>query len=200
VVRAKSQRSVVWCADNFQDRSYGVEGTLNKDALKKNSWTHVRIRPMAKRFWGADGPQLPPVDDHWLLYEVGDKNVFITNSATGHGTVLGLDQIHHYSSDPATGPRCGILTLNAQLHIGGDHLWTEPTFRPGQALPDQFADVRDWKRENDAAYVRSLYPPQPVPQVPVATDNPALDVGLFVGLLLGVGIAMAASNKGLGWA
>lgn len=166
---------------------------MNKDALRKNSWTHVRIRPIAKRFWGADGPQLPPVDDHWLLYEVGDKNVFISNSATGHCTVLGLDQIHHYSSDPATGSRCGFLTLNVQIHIGGDRLWIEPTFRPGQALPDQFADVRDWKRENDTAYVPSLYPPRPAPQASVAIDHRELGVGLFLGLLLGVGIAVAAS-------
>jgi len=166
---------------------------MNKDALKKNSWSHVRIRPIAKRFWGADGPQLPPVDDHWLLYEVGDKTVFINNSATGHGTVLGLDQIHHYSSDRATGPRCGLLTLNVQLHIGGDRLWIEPTFRPGQALPDQFAEVRDWNRTNDAAYVRSLYPPKPAPQAPVATDNRALGLGLFFFVGLGIGLAFAKS-------
>jgi hypothetical protein len=165
---------------------------MNKDALKKNAWTHVRIRPMAKRFWGPDGPQLPPVDDHWLLQEVGEKTVRISNSATGHGAVLGLDQIHHYSSDPPSGERCGILTLNVQLHIGGDRLWTEPTFRPGEAIPDQFADVRNWKRENDAAYVQSLFPPAPAPPAP--SDSPALRFGVLLCLCLGVGLVIAKTS------
>ena len=33
---------------------------MNKTKMKKNEWSHVRLRPVAKRFWGADGPQLPP--------------------------------------------------------------------------------------------------------------------------------------------
>jgi hypothetical protein len=131
---------------------------MKKDALKKSSWTHVRIRPIAKRFYGADGPQLPPVDDDWLINEVGDNAVQITNAATGHAPMLGLDHIHHYSTDPIRGPRCGFLTLNVQLHIGGNSAWIEPTFRPGEALPDQFGGVRNWDRRNDAAYVQSLYP------------------------------------------
>jgi hypothetical protein len=40
---------------------------MNKSRMKKNAWSHVRMRPVAKRFYGADGPQLPPVDDDWLI-------------------------------------------------------------------------------------------------------------------------------------
>ena len=144
---------------------------MNKSALKKCSWSHVRLRPIAKRFYGANGPQLPPVDDDWLIHEVGDV-VRISNTATGHGTVLGLDQIHHYSTDPPRGERIGFLTLNVQVHIGGNALWTEPTFRPGEALPDQFANVRNWDRANDSAYIERLFPSAAT----VATAAPATNV------------------------
>jgi hypothetical protein len=162
---------------------------MNKSALKKTSWTHARIRPIAKRFYGADGPQLPPVDDDWLINEVGNV-VRITNAATGHIAVLGLDQIHHYSTDPARGQRCGFLTLNVQLQIGGDSVWIEPTFRPGEALPDQFGNVRNWKRENDAEYIRSLFtnaPPMPV-TLQAVTGTSAPGFGLIACIFIGVGL------------
>ena len=107
---------------------------MNKNALKKNAWSHVRIRSIAKRFFGEAGPQLPPVDDDWLITEVGEEGVRISNTATHHGTVLGYDHIHHFTSDPARGARTGFLILNVQIHIGGNRLWIEPTFRPGEAL------------------------------------------------------------------
>lgn len=164
---------------------------MNKSSLKKSSWTHARIRPVAKRFYGVNGPQLPPVDDDWLIGEVGDA-VRITNAHTGHATVLGLDQIHHYSTDPARGQRCGFLTLNVQLHIGGDSLWIEPTFRPGEALPDQFGGVRDWKREYDRAYIQSLFPTsRPAPIRPPVSDNLALRFGLLACIWVGIGLLVA---------
>jgi len=30
---------------------------MNKTRMKKNACSHVRLRPVAKRFYGADGPQ-----------------------------------------------------------------------------------------------------------------------------------------------
>jgi len=33
---------------------------MNKSRMKKNAWSHVQLRPVAKRFYGAEGPQLPP--------------------------------------------------------------------------------------------------------------------------------------------
>jgi hypothetical protein len=62
---------------------------MNKSRMKKNAWSHVRLRPVAKRFYGADGPQLPPVDDDWMITGVEDKGVSISNNHTGHGTTLG---------------------------------------------------------------------------------------------------------------
>jgi hypothetical protein len=160
---------------------------MNKNALKKNAWTRVRLRPIPKRFFGADGPQLPPVDDTWILEGVDDSGVRIRNTGTPHGTVLGFDQVHHYATDPDRGAGHGFLILNAQLHFGGNALWTEPTFRPGEALPDQFGSVRNWDRRNDSAYVQSLFPnPQPAPVVtPSQGVNPAAQFGLLAFLLVG---------------
>jgi len=127
---------------------------MNRDALKKNAWSRVRIRPKAKRFFGEAGPQLPPVDDDWMIQDVGEEGVRISNSATGHGTVLGYDHIHHFMSDPARGARSGFLILNVQIHIGGNRLWIEPTCRPGEALADPFEGVQHWSREGDVAYLQ----------------------------------------------
>lgn len=102
---------------------------------------------------GADGPQLPPVDDDRLIQGVEDAGVRISNNHTGHGTLLAWDQIHHYASDPARGDRNGFLILNTQVNIGGNSLWTEPTFRPGEALPDPFGDARGWKRAKTTRFM-----------------------------------------------
>jgi hypothetical protein len=162
---------------------------MNKSALKKSFNSHVRLRPMAKRFYGANGFQLPPVDDDWWMGEDSD-GVRITNTATGHVAVLGFDQVHHYSTDAARGKGHGVLTLNAQLHIGGNALWTEPT-RPGEAIPDQFGHVRGWKRENDPSYIQSLFPPaRPTPVPAVNSGNPALNL-VLLGLCIGVGLLVA---------
>ena len=87
----------------------------------------------------------------------------------------------------------GLLILNTQLHFGGNALWTEPTFRPGEALPDQFGSVRNWDRRNDTAYVQSLFPnTQPAPVVPHRNEsNPAAQFGLVACLCLGVGLLIA---------
>jgi hypothetical protein len=161
--------------------------------MKKNEWSHVRLRPVAKRFWGAGGPQLPPVDDEWMITSVGDHGVSISNNHTGHGTMLGWDQVHHWSTDPDRGGRNGFLTLNTQINIGGTRLWCEPTFRPGEALPDAFAEVRNWKREDDPLYVESLYRPTlqapPPPAMPQNTSGAG--AALVLCLCLGVGLLIA---------
>lgn len=166
---------------------------MNKSRMKKNAWSQVRLRPVAKRFLGADGPQLPPVDDDWLIQGVEDAGVRLSNNHTGHGTVLGWDQIHHYATDPDRGEQNGFLILNTQVSIGGNSLWCEPTFRPGEALPDPFAGTRGWKRENDPLYVESLYRrPLEAPPPPAAPQNTSgAGAALVLCLCLGVGILIA---------
>jgi hypothetical protein len=94
--------------------------------------------------------------------------------------------MYDYMSDGQFGQSSGFLNLKVQVNIGGDRLWIEPTFRPGQALPDQFANVQNWKREDDPFYVQSLLP---APQMPVALP-PARDSGLGALLAMCVGLGL----------
>lgn len=160
---------------------------MNKSELKKNAGHHVKLRPMAKRFAGGpSGPQLPPVDDDWLIQGVEKTGVRISNSATGHGTVLGFDHIREFTTDTVRGQGYGVLILKTQLHIGGRNLWTEP-ITPGLSVPDPFQNVRGWQRTNDAAYLQNLTRTTPVtPQS--GGGNPAVGLAFLACLLVAVGL------------
>ena len=91
----------------------------------------VRLRPIAKRFdGGPDGSELPSIDDDWRVGILTDEGLPISNTRTDHGTTLGYEHIHHFTSDPQRGAQYGFLTLTVQVHIGGCHLWIEPNVRP----------------------------------------------------------------------
>jgi hypothetical protein len=166
---------------------------MNKAELKKNAGHHVRLRPMAKRFAGGPtGPQLPPVDDDWLIQGFEKNGVRISNNATGHGTVLGFDHIREFATDPVRGHGYGMLVLKSRLHIGGCSLWIEP-ISVGESVLGPLDNVPGWKRENDPAYIQSLFPTArvaaAVPQAP--GGNPALGFGLLACLCVGVGLLIA---------
>lgn len=163
---------------------------MNKNELKKNVGYHVKLRPMAKRFAGGrSGPQLPPVDDDWLIQTVDKTGIRISNSATGHGTVLGFDHIREFTTDPVRGQGYGLLILKTQLHIGGRNLWTEP-ITPGLSAPDPLQNVQGWKRVNDAAYLQRLSRPAPVmPQG--GSGNQIVGIALLACLFIGVGLLAA---------
>jgi hypothetical protein len=167
---------------------------MNKAELKKNVGHHVRLRPMAKRFVGGrTGPQLPPVDDDWLIQGFEKDGVRISNNATGHGTVLGFDHIREFATDPVRGHGYGMLILKSQVHIGGCSLWIEP-ISVGGSVPNPLDSVRGWKRENDPAYIQSLFPAgRAVAAIPQALNggNPALGFGLLACLCIGVGLLIA---------
>jgi hypothetical protein len=139
------------------------------------------------------GRNCRPVDDDWLIQSVEDAAVRISNNHTGHGTLLAWDQIHHYATDPDRGGRNGFLILNTQVNIGGNSLWCEPTFRPGEALPDSFGDMRGWKRENDPLYIQNSYagPPLPPPSLAPAQGAPCSGVAVLLCVCLGVGLLIA---------
>lgn len=171
---------------------------MNKIALKKNVGHRLRIRPKAKRYLGGPGGlQLPPVDDSWLVEDIERDGLRIRNTATDHGTVLKFDHIREFMTDSAGGQGDGLLILKSQLSIGGNRLWTEPTFRPGEALLDQFQNVPDWKRDNDPAYVRSLFPtPRPALALPpITSSGSALGAALFVGVFLGVCLGLLIADS-----
>ena len=148
---------------------------------------------MAKRFVGGPtGPQLPPVDDDWFIERYEKYGIRISNNATGHCTLLGFDQIREFTADPVRGQEYGKLLLKTQVHIGGNHLWTEP-ISPGGPVPDHFENMWGWDRANDAAYIRSpfLSPAPPVMPQP-AWGNPALGFGLLACIGIGVVLLIAS--------
>jgi len=107
---------------------------MNKNALKKNLYARVRLRPIAKRY--EVKTELELIDDDWIIDEVNDTGARIRNIRTSHVTTLGYDHIHHFMSDPDRsihGINFGFLILNVQIHFGGNRLWIEPT-RPGEAI------------------------------------------------------------------
>jgi hypothetical protein len=93
---------------------------MNRSALRKSEGMVVRLRPIAKRFDGGPGGwPLPDMDDDWRIGTISDEGVPISSLRTDHGTTLGYDHIHHFTSDPQRGERYGFLTLTVQVHIGG---------------------------------------------------------------------------------
>jgi hypothetical protein len=110
---------------------------MNKAKLTQCLWQRVRLRPIAQRRT-TDGTSLPPIDDDWIVTEVGPHAVRLSNIRTGHAPLLGLDHIHHYIADPARewdGLKHGFLDLNAQLTLSGCNVFTEPVrqHRPQKA-------------------------------------------------------------------
>ena len=124
---------------------------MNKQALKKMSWSRVKLRPLPRRFHHLTGIELPPVDDTWLIESATSEALPISLNATGHGTVLPFDHIHHFMSGIGNEPGC--LILHAQISISGDRLWVEPTARPGQAEETAVSSIRGWSRINDRWFV-----------------------------------------------
>jgi len=170
---------------------------MNKRELKKNIGHRVRIRPMAKRFTSAQNGlelQLPPVDDDWSIQEWSDKSgIRISNIMTGHSVPLGFDHIREFMTDPARSDGGGLLILNVRVHIGGAHSpWTEP-IRLGESATDQFDNVHGWTRENDAAYIQSLFPNTPAATVTpqAGKGNSTLSFVSLAYICLGVGLLIA---------
>jgi hypothetical protein len=101
---------------------------MNKTKLAQSLWHRVRLRPIAWRRM-TDGTWLPPIDDEWIVDEVGSNVLRIRDTRTDHAPVLGFDHVHHYVSDPArdwNGLRHGFLDLNVQLTLSGCNVFTEP--------------------------------------------------------------------------
>jgi hypothetical protein len=117
---------------------------MNKAKLAQNLYGRVRLRPIAWRRT-TDGEWLPAIDDEWIITEIGERALRISNNRTGHAPLVGLDHIHHYMSDPARewdGLRHGFLDLNVQLTLSGRNVSTEPLrrHRPRQRRHDQILD------------------------------------------------------------
>lgn len=116
---------------------------MNWDQMKKNVGSRVQLVPTACRL-DEHGRQLPVKDDEWIISDVSNDGVRISNTRTSHTTTLGRDHIHHYTSNPdgsQSGIRRGFLTLNVQLFMQGRDLQVRPNARPGEAVKPPTIDV-----------------------------------------------------------
>ena len=109
---------------------------MNLDRLRRAVGSRVQLRPTAIPL-DSQGRGLPPLDDYWLIDSVTDS-VRLSNVRTGHFTNLGLDHVHHYTSNPdltkQSGIEHGFFTLNVQIYLRGTDLTVTPTLRPGEAV------------------------------------------------------------------
>ena len=102
---------------------------MNKSHLQRCLHFRVRLRPIARRFFGAR--ELKAIDDDWLVADVGarSKGVEIHNPRTRHVVHVAYDQIHHFSEDIArdwNGLSHGFFELRAQLTLSGAWATFEP--------------------------------------------------------------------------
>lgn len=105
---------------------------MKRDQISKNVGWHMRLRPIARRPNPAG--ELPREDDDWLIQKVDAQGVHVRNTRTAHGTILGCDQIHNFTSDPARdneGKQYGFLRLRVQLYIHPNRIEIEPLV-PGE--------------------------------------------------------------------
>jgi hypothetical protein len=112
--------------------------------LKNSEGTLVQLRPIACQL-DDDGLELPGLDDDWRVESVSAQGVRIKNICTDHIATLGLDHIHHYTSNPGRstgGNTCGFFTLNVQIYIRGKSIGITPT-RPGEPPPPNVLRVVD---------------------------------------------------------
>jgi hypothetical protein len=103
--------------------------------MKKNVHSHVLLQPPAYRL-DHNGFEVNPVEDEWwLVSEVTDEGVTISEPRTGHFRLLGYDHIEKFASDGVkNGAKRGFLRLLVQLYVQGTDVRVLPT-RPGEPLP-----------------------------------------------------------------
>ncbi len=109
---------------------------MNKDMMKKNVHAHVLLQPQACHL-DHNGLEIRPAvdDDWWLIEDVNDDGVKISDPRSGHIRLLGYDHIQKFTSDGIrNGAKRGFLTLLVQLYVQGNDVRVLPT-RPGEALP-----------------------------------------------------------------
>lgn len=115
--------------------------------MKKNAGCRVQLVPIAIRL-DRNGRELTQVDDYWIIDQVSQDGIRISNIQTGHVTTLGKDHIHHFTSNPdrsRTGIQHGFLTPNVQIFLSGNKIEVRPNARPGEAVrPPQSEVVEKW--------------------------------------------------------
>jgi hypothetical protein len=135
---------------------------VNLHQLKKNIGQRVQLEPIACSL-DENGRERREADD-WIIQDVSNDTIRISNVRAGHVTLLGKDHIHHFISNPdrsREGPKYGFLVLNVQIFLQGDRLWLRPTSRPGEAVSPQPATD---KTRPDPSYTLIHRNPSPKPK------------------------------------
>jgi hypothetical protein len=108
---------------------------MNRNMMKKNVHSRVLLQPPAYRL-DHHGFEVKAVEDEWwIVQEITDEGVTISDPRSGHFRLLGYDHIQKFTSDGMKqGAKRGFLTLLVQLYIQGNDVRVLPT-RPGEPLP-----------------------------------------------------------------
>lgn len=123
---------------------------MNLAQIKNNVGWLVQLEPVACRLDEA-GRELDVENDDWVIQEVTNDVVRISNLRTNHIVKLGKDHIHHFTTNPdrATAEsKYGFLTLHVQIYLQGSKVRVRPNSRPGERLPP---DDRPPAERNDRA-------------------------------------------------
>lgn len=177
---------------------------MNKSQLTKIEGYRVRLRPPAVR---ADelGP-LPPIDDDWVVVDVSETTIKLSNTRTSHTAILGLDHIQSYTSDPQRDIgtlKHGFLRLHVQLTLKGQDVLTEvlpsPNSRAAGPNRDPYAERLERTARQVLFYemtlqgrhlLRHLLQHEPIevgspfwPGVPIAMQNEQLALAFKRGII-----------------
>jgi hypothetical protein len=117
---------------------------MNKDMMKKNVGVHVLLVPPACRL-DQHGFELKAVDDDWwLIQDVTNDGVQISDPRTGHFRNLGYDHVHRFTTDGTrNGSRRGFLSLHVQVFVQGNDVRVVPNARPGDPVQSKRPEVFD---------------------------------------------------------
>jgi len=112
--------------------------------MKKNLHAHVLLLPTPYRL-DQYGFELQAVDDPWwLIEEVSDDGVRISDPRSGHVKLLTYDHLYKWTNDqPKNGAKRGFLSLHVQLTVQGNTVSVIPNARPGEAVPLKRPQVVD---------------------------------------------------------
>jgi hypothetical protein len=108
---------------------------MNKEQMRKNVGTQVRLLPPACRL-DANGLERKRIDDDfWMIEDVSEQGVRISDPRTGHLKLLGYDHIQKFTTDGTkAGARRGFLTLHVQLFVQGNDVKVLPNASPGEPV------------------------------------------------------------------
>ena len=109
---------------------------MNLEKLKKNIGHRVQLQPVACRL-DENNRELESIDDDWVIHDVNNDTLRISNIRTNHEAILGKDHVHHFTTNPGRSEderQYGFLTLNVQVYLQGTKFLVRPNSGPGQPM------------------------------------------------------------------